>query len=152
LPPGRRLLDGGPIFESIFNDMVAVRTPTLHVIATTVEGTEAALKAAVPLAAGLGARIVLLLSKAEPLEPVQPSSEWLIAHYKQMALRLEKEIEVRVCDCADRTTMAKKMTPRGSTIVIGGPALWIWPGAEERVAARLRRSGRDVVFIGCNSD
>jgi hypothetical protein len=136
--------------------MEALPVPTFHVVATTVEGTEAALRVAASLAKAQGGRIVLLISLADATGTAPDgwarSSEWVIAHYEHIAHRLDQAIQIRVCDCANSTEAAKRMTPPRAAIVIGGDALWFWPSAEQRLAARLRRSGREVIFVGCNSE
>ena len=140
--------------------MEGLHTPTVYVVATTTEGTEAALAAAASLAATLKteeeeeARIVLVLPQnggdRGPSTPHSASATWLVSHYEVVARRLAQTVQIRCCESDETAEAVRRMTPRHATIVIGGPALWWWPSVEERLAARLRRSGREVVFVGCN--
>jgi hypothetical protein len=126
---------------------------TIHVIATTFDGTTAALRAVTPVASSHRARVVLLLPQmrgaAEEDEAPLAISR-LIARYDEVAKGLHQPVQIRLCLSPDVTEAAKRMTPNGATVFIGGRASFFWPSAEERLAARLRRSGREVVFVGCN--
>jgi hypothetical protein len=127
---------------------------TIHVIATTFDGTAAALKAVTPVATSHHARVVLLVPQTPGAEQAEQSPlaiPRLVARYDEVAKRLHQPVQIRVCLGPDVTEAAKRMTPNGATVFIGGRASLFWPSAEERLAARLRRSGREVVFIGCNS-
>jgi hypothetical protein len=126
---------------------------TIHVIATTFDGTAAALRAVTRVASSHQARVVLLV----PQTPGAGAEESglavprLIARYDEVAKTLHQPVQIRLCLSPDITEAAKRMTPNGATVFIGGRASFFWPSAEERLAARLRRAGREVVFVGCNS-
>jgi AcrR family transcriptional regulator len=131
---------------------------TVHVVATTPEGTEAALTVAAHLAGvpakGQAARIVLVVPRGGEDDalsaPSSVSLDWLLAHYQLVAQRFDRTVQVAFCDGRDPVAAIKRLTPDHATVVVGGAARWLWPSAEERVAARLRRAGREVVFVGCN--
>jgi hypothetical protein len=130
----------------------------VYVVATTTEGTEAALTRAASLARIFAgereARLVLVIPHVDGdaglPAPATASNTWLAEHYRLVARRFQESIQVTCCSCLDTTEAIRRLTLGRSVIVMGGPALWLWPSAEERLAARLRRSGRDVVFVGCN--
>ena len=128
---------------------------TVHVVATSVDGTRAALKATAPLAREHDARLVVLIPKRVEDDAMTADSDrstnWQIARYEGLARELEQPIQIRVCYCWDPAEVAMQLTPPDATMVIGGPAKWFWPGPEERIADRLRQSGREVLFVGCNS-
>jgi hypothetical protein len=128
--------------------------PTISVVATTIEGTEAALVAAKQAAQERGARVSLLVpridSPAPPAERFVDTTNWLVARYEKVALDVGQPVKVRVCACRDAAAAAALLSPANSTVFVGGPVRRFWPSAEERLAARLRRTGRDVVFVGCN--
>ena len=125
---------------------------TIHVIATTFDGTAAALRAATPVASGQQARVVLLVPQVPRAEIEQSplAVSLLIDRYDEVAKTLHQPVLIRLCQDPDVTEAAKRMTPNGATVFIGGRASLFWPSAEERLAARLRRTGREVVFVGCN--
>ena len=127
-------------------------TLTVHVVATTLDGTEAALKAAVPLATQQDARVVLLVAQTvdETAERSGAGDGALVGRYDAMVKALEHPVQIRLCMAPSVGDAAARLIPRSATVVIGGRAAAWWPSAEERLAARLRRSGREVVFVGCN--
>jgi hypothetical protein len=125
---------------------------TIHVIATTIDGTKAALKAAIPAATQRGARVVLLLPRAPAADIERPSvaDRALMLRYEDMLKRLHHPVQVRVCLASNAMDVAVHLIPERAWVFVGGPVRVFWRSAEERLAARLRRSGREVVFIGCN--
>jgi hypothetical protein len=123
---------------------------TIHVIATTSDGTQAALKAAIPAAIRQNARVVLLvLVQRAPADSEQ--SPWatraLIDRYDEMA----KPVQIRLCLTPAEGRAVARLVPRTTTVFIGGPVRVWWPSAEQRLAASLRRREFEVVFVGCNS-
>jgi hypothetical protein len=128
--------------------------PTISVVATTIEGTEAALAAAKQAAQGRHARVSLLVprvdSPATTAERFVDATNWLVARYEKVARDAGQPVRVRVCACRNAAEAAVLLSPVNGTLYVGGPERWWWPTAEERLAAQLRRTGRDVVFVGCN--
>ena len=45
------------------------------------------------------------------------------------------------------TEAIKQVVPTLALVVVGGPARRWWPTVEQRLADRLRRHGRNVVFV-----
>ena len=127
--------------------------PTVHVVATSVEGTEAALRAAAPVATRQQARLVLLVPDiGSPETDDSPiATNWLIARYEETARTIEHPVVIRLCKTPNAAEAALRLTPGRAVMFVGGTSNWLWPSVEERLAARLRRSGRDVVFVACNS-
>lgn len=115
----------------------------VSVVATTVDGTRAALAAAKPIAKQSGAPVLLLISK----KPDSRGANWLVARYEEVARDVGQPVRVRVGVSSSRVAAVTTLTPTDGTIIIGGPARWWWPTEEERMAARLRRLGRRVVFV-----
>jgi hypothetical protein len=120
----------------------------IHVLATSIEGTRAALSAVKPLAAEWGLPVVLMI----PTPPGRRDVNWLVAGYEQLARDVGQPVRVRVGVSSNVAASAALLTERNSPLVIGGPSRWWWPTAEERLAARLRRAGRDVLFVGCDRE
>ena len=120
----------------------------IHVLATSVEGTRAALSAAKPIAEQSGAAVVLLI----PTRPDHRDANWLVAGYEQIAREVGQPVRVRVGVSSNHVAALTMLAPSGGTVIIGGPSRWWWPTIEERIAARLRRTGRHVVFVDANRD
>ena len=117
----------------------------IHVLATSIEGTRAALSAVKPIAEQSGLPVVLMI----PTEAGHRDANWLVASYEQLARDVGQAVRVRVGVSSNVVASAQMLTERDSPLVIGGPSRWWWPTAEERLAAQLRRAGRDVLFVGC---
>jgi hypothetical protein len=130
--------------------------PTISVVATTIDGTKAALIAAKQEAQERGARVALLVprvdSPAPPAERFVDTTNWLVANLEEVARDVGQPVQVRVCAGPSAAEIAALLSPANGTLFVGGPVHWLWPGAEERLAAKLRRAGRDVVFVGCNRE
>ena len=127
--------------------------PTIGVVATTINGTKAALLAAQREARAYGARIVLLVPRvdapAPPAERFVDTSNWLVARFEKVARDVGQPVQVRVVTASTAAKGAELLSPANGILFVGGPIRWLWPSSEQRMAARLRRSGRQVVFVGC---
>jgi hypothetical protein len=129
-------------------------TPTIHVIATTFDGTEAALKAAMPVAIQQNARVVLLVLVQDVTAETEQSpwaTKTLIDRYEEAVAPFKYPVQIRLCLTPAVGRAVARLIPRSTTVFIGGPARVWWPGPEERLAASLRRREFEVVFVGCNS-
>ena len=111
---------------------------TVHVLATTPDGTRAALAAGRSLALRRHTHIVLL---------VTAPGTWETARCVRVARQFDRWMAIRVCEGPDATEAIKQAVPTLALVVIGGPARRWWPTAEQRLADRLRRHGRDTIFI-----
>ena len=80
------------------------------------------------------------------------ATNWLVARYEQVARDVDQPVQVRVCAAPDAAAAAALLSPANGVLFIGGPERWLWPSPEQRLAAKLRRAGRDVVFVGCNRE
>ena len=128
----------------------AATQPTTHVMATTFEGTEAALTAAVPLARGSGSRLLVLVPQIVPYPlpldaPAEPVS-FTAERYRSLLHQRHAEAEVRVCLCRHADDVLFHQLPTHSTVVVGGTAGIWFASREERLAGRLNRLGHRVVF------
>ena len=124
---------------------------TIHVVATSLDGTRAALAVAAPLAARQQARIVLLVHRPAGLESPPHATNRLVDRYDEISRDLGPPVQIRVCFSPNMADAAAQMTPPEGTVFVGGHTSIFWPSAEQRLAVRLRRSGRKVVFVGCDS-
>jgi hypothetical protein len=118
----------------------------IHVLATSVAGTRAALSAAKPIAERSGLPVVLMI----PARPDHRDANWLVAGYEQIARDVGQPVRVRVGVSSSTVASAMTLTPPNETVIIGGRSRWWWPSVEERTAAALRRAGRQVLFVGCS--
>jgi hypothetical protein len=128
----------------------AATQTTMYVIATTLAGSRAALTAAIPLARGSGARLVVLVPHIVPYPiavdgPVD-STAFASRQYRDLVRNLGGEAEVRLCCCRRVDDVISQTLRSRSTVVVGGPAgRWRASGAE-RWARRLTHLGHHVIF------
>lgn len=138
---------------------MAARTPTtagepqqtIHVLTTTFEGTRAALTAAVPLAKGCGARLVVIVTQVVPyaitLDNPIDSAEFTIRRCRDFVSELDGEARIQLCLCRRLDDVVSQLLPAHSTIVLGG---WVaaWrPTAEAKLMRRMTESGHRVIFV-----
>jgi hypothetical protein len=120
------------------------------VIATTEEGTRAALAEARQFSADRGpARVILLVPQVVSfLKPLDsPSEIYQIARrYRNIAALAGVEATVRVCVCRRPEEVFRWMVNARSTVVLGGRRRWWWHTEEQDLAGRLTQTGRDVIF------
>jgi len=128
----------------------ATTQPTVYVIATSFEGTRAALVAAIPLARGSRARLMLLVPQVVPYPlPVDgpvDSTTFAAERYRDLVHALGGEAQLRVCLCRHADDVVWRMLPVRSTVVVGGPAGRWRASREERLARRLTHLGHHVIF------
>src|SRR5262245_17312260 len=129
----------------------ATNQSVIHVVATTFDGTRAALTAAVPLAKGSRARLVVVVPRitsyaADPRD-ASDAGAFFARRYKAIVEELGGEAQIRVCVCRSIDDIVTVLKALDSQIVIGGPAGRWLTSPEERFANRLSRLGRRVVFV-----
>lgn len=126
-------------------------TSMIHVIATTFEGTRAALTMAVPLSKGSGARLVVVVPRIVPyaveLESHVESTAFFVKRYRDLVLQLGGDACVEVCMCRTLAAVVDHVRAAESTVVVGGPTGRWLTSPEERFANRLSRDGSRVVFV-----
>jgi len=115
-----------------------VALQTVHVLATTPDGTRAGVTAGLALARRRRTNIVLLVTAPD---------EWETARCVRVARQFNRSMPIRVCQGPNLTEAIKQVVPTLALVVIGGPASRWWPTVEQRLADRLRRHGRSVVFV-----
>jgi len=124
--------------------------PTIHVAATTPDGTAAALRVAVPLARGAAARLVVLVPRIVPypldLDGTMPGP-FLERRYEELVHELGGAATIDVCVCRRAEDIAAKIMTAESTVVVGGPVGGWLTSPEERFANRLGRYARNVSFV-----
>jgi K+-sensing histidine kinase KdpD len=110
----------------------------VHVLATTPDGTRAGLTAGLVFARRWHTGIVLLVTSPD---------KWETARCVRVAREFNRSMPIRICQGPNVTEAIKQVVPTRALVVMGGPARRWWPTVEQRLADRLRRHGRDVVFV-----
>jgi hypothetical protein len=121
---------------------------TVHVIATSLEGTREALEAATTLARGLSARVVVFVRRAAPSMHSLPEDrdQTAEAALKRLTNSYTPRPNVLSCVCEQTVDIVQLFQPPG-LVVIGGETRWWWPTAEQRLARALTRFGCHVTFV-----
>jgi len=125
---------------------------TIHVLATTPGATRAAIAAAVPLARGAGARLLVLVPHAPPMaidrEARLDSPEVVVGAYRDLVTELGGEGAVRLCLCS-RPEDVSRLLPDHATIVVGAMLPRWLPTSETRLARRMAALGHHVIMVAC---
>ena len=126
------------------------RSLTVQVIATSFGGTRAALGTARALAAGLDARVVVLVPFVVPygeaLDHPTVKPELIGARWGRLAEELSLEADVRVCVCRSWTESLPSVLSHDAPVVIGGKTRRWWPTPEDGLRSSLARDGYSVLF------
>lgn len=124
--------------------------PTVQVIATTADGTSAALAAAVPLASGSFSRLVLFVPRIVPfpvdLEHPADRLELFVERYRRLIAKLGANADIQVCVCRRIDDLLARVVDTDPVVVGGTAGRWRM-SAEERFAKRLARRVTRVIFV-----
>jgi hypothetical protein len=118
----------------------------VQVIATTDEGTRAALAEARHLNAG---RIVVLVPRmvSHLTWPGSPREDGRITEqYRDLVSEAGVAATVRLCVCRHLADVFRWMVGAQSVIVVGGRRRWWWPTPAQQIARYLEKRGHRVVF------
>ena len=120
----------------------------LHIIATSAEGTRAALREARQLTRRLKVARTVLLVPCTPAQAIVATDERVdtVDNYRQMAREAGVDVTVRMCFVSTCLELSRWMLAPGSTTVVGGRRRWWWPTQGQRMAHALKRAGHDIVF------
>lgn len=128
--------------------------PVVHVLATTDDGTRAALAAGVPLARGSHARLVILVPQIVPypldVDGPTDATTFVERRYRDLLREVGGEAEIRVCLCRTPREVMQAI-PLASTVVVGGASGGVLASREERMARQLTRLGHHTVFAAVSS-
>ena len=122
---------------------------TVHVIASSLEGTRHALGIATALARGTGARVALLLRRAFP-DGLAANPDLTNDDTEQ---RIKEMVEAsnprpRVVAYVSKHPLdVCQLFASPGIVVIGGETRRWWPTAEQRLARDLTRLGCQVTFV-----
>jgi hypothetical protein len=127
------------------------RQLTIHVIATTIDGTRAALTEASRLARGLGVRVVLLVPHTVPYGESLEGPSRQPAHsedcFRALADECSSDVSMYIVVCRPGVADLARLLPADATLLVGGAARRLWPTREERVAHTLAAKGHRVLFV-----
>jgi hypothetical protein len=113
--------------------------PTIHVLTTTYDATRAALGAAIPLAKGSDARLIVIVVTT-------PDRDGEIRRYHDLVSELDGHAQFRLCICHKPDDAVDQLLPRGATVVLGGHS------AEAKLARRMTKCGHRVIFVPVAQD
>ncbi len=126
--------------------------PVVQVIATTFDGTRAALASAVPLARGAGARLVLLVPRVVPYSvaldaAAADATDFYVRRYRDLVADQGGEAQIDVCVCRRVDDLVSRLVHPAATVVVGGPAGHWMMSPEQRFANRLSRAAAKVIYV-----
>jgi hypothetical protein len=123
---------------------------SIQVIATTYDGTRAAIETAILLARASGVPLGVLIPEIVPYPSTIGDSrdpvDAIVDTYKHFIDELGGGGYVRICRCARIEEVIDCLTGPDMTVVVGGPSGRWRMSPEERFANRLSRLGRRVLF------
>ncbi len=122
---------------------------TVHVIATSLEGTREALDAATALARGICGSVTLFLrtsSSAPDLSDQDDNGDKTVDALKRLTHSYTPRPKVLSCLYTNPIDVVQLFQSPG-LVVIGGEMRWWWPSAEQRLAHALTRLGCHVTFV-----
>ena len=112
------------------------------VIFTGTQTTLSAMKTAGRLAAGLGARIRIIVPQCQSWPDRNSAAE---RHFRTIVGGRKIETQLEVHPCSNRWQMLQEALAPGSIVVLGS-ACRRWPTLESRLARKLREAGHDVLL------
>lgn len=128
----------------------------VYVLATTEEGTRAALTSAKRLTDGLEARIVLLVprltSLAVPFDPASEERAAIVEAYRALAASVGADVTVLFCVSQRPDDVVRQMLGRSSLVIVGGRRNALWPSREQRLVRRLTAEGYPVALAQVGSE
>lgn len=124
---------------------------SVHVLATTQEGTRCALLRAKRLTEGLNARVVVLAPRVtswrQPFDPATPDRADTVDAYRALAASVGVDVTVLFCVCRRPDDIVKSMLGPSSLVIIGGRHRVAVPSREERLVTRLSAAGYLATFV-----
>jgi len=148
-------MGGGAGVEAAATTIESSPRLSIHVLATTVEGTACALHCAKRVTAGVDARVVIFVPTRKAFrlsERAGEETDALIARHRDAAADAGVRATVLACIC-DRVddVIAHLIAPSG-LVIVGGHRGWWWPSREQRLVGRLAANGYPVIFAQTGTD
>ena len=136
-----------PVLE---RDTAAIRTDTVYVVFTSIDGTLAAIRVAGGFAKALGVPVTVIHVRTVPYAlPVDAPCGTSPVDTETFIERLRAEdldMRVHVCLCRDEHQAIPLVFKRHSLIVVAGRRRW-WPTDSDRWRRMLGAAGHFVVFV-----
>ena len=127
----------------------------VQVVATTVPGTKAAVRAATALAKGLDSRVNVIAPRRLPSDGSLDQQSAAGRAFAQEIMELPEAASARVrvlpCVCRRLSDVVQLLTPR-ALVVIGGRSYRWWSSREQRLAHTLTAAGYRVVFVHADDE
>jgi hypothetical protein len=122
---------------------------TIHVVASSIEGTRQALHVATAMARGSGARVALLLRRTSP-DGLVPNGDINNDNSETIVQTLVEDFAPKpsvIGFVSRRPIDVVQLLEQPAVVVIGGESRRWWPSAEQRLARDLTRLGCQVTFV-----
>ena len=128
---------------------------TTTVVATTLAGTRAAMRAATALVTGVEPRLHVIaarqMSPERPFDQQSASARAYAQAIMELPETMSAHVKVLPCVCRRLTDVAQLLTPR-TVVVIGGRSRWWWASREQRLAHTLTAEGYHVLFVNADEE
>jgi len=123
----------------------------VYVVATTDEGTLAALNAARTLSSGLASTITLVVPHIVPYpqaldHPLVPVS-FSIARFAKFSAEIDTELALRIYVCRPGDGRFDAIFPMDGVVLVGGTRGRLRRTREQRLVDRLEARGRRALFV-----
>lgn len=122
----------------------------IHVVVTTMAGTQEAITTACALARARDARVHVIAAKPMPAEWSLDRQSVIVHSFARTIKKLTESLGARVavlpCVCR-RLIDVTQLLPTNGTVIIAGRAHRWWATPEQRLALNLESLGYHVVFI-----
>ena len=123
----------------------------LYVVATTDEGTLAALHAARAFSCGFAPTITLVVPHVVPYpqaidHPLVPVS-FSIARFAKLSADIDTELSLRICVCRPGDFRFDTVLPMDGVVLVGGTRGFLRRSREQRLVDRLAARGRRALFV-----
>jgi hypothetical protein len=128
----------------------AAHDDEVHVLATSLEGTRAALQTAIPLARGSRSRLIVIVTQVVPFDiarqPPADATNATMRRYRDLVADMDGEAQLRLCLCR-KLQDATLLLPRRAVVVVGGASGGLIPSLEMKLVKGMTRLGHTVVFV-----
>ena len=123
----------------------------VYVVATTDEGTLAALNAARSLGNGLASTLTLVVPHIVPYpqaidRPLVPVS-FSIARFAKLSADIDTELSLQICVCRPGDFRFDAVLPEDGVVLVGGTRGLLRRSREQRLVDRLTARGRRALFV-----
>ena len=123
---------------------------TVHVLATTPEGTRCALETARRLTQGVAGQVALFVPRlttfAAPFDASSGERAAMVDAYQAIAADVGVHVTTLFCVCKRLDDVVHQLLGTSGLVIVGGRRRAWWPSREERLVDRLSGEGYAAVF------